>query len=382
MNQMTRTLAFVIAASASVIGAVVTHVVTKPPVAVDIAHQQIGHPFYPAFTEPTKVTGVKVAAWNPRSGKVEEFEVRNENGRWRIPSHQNYPADDTDQLAKAAASAVGIMRGSLVSESAETFARMGLIDPLDASASQGPESTGTRVVLYNGDQEVADYIIGHRPGSDGDEAAMLEEAVEEESGKQEKEGTYYVRLPKEDLVYLAEVKIDISTRFRDWIKKDLLDLSQFDLRKITVNRYTVDEAKGTIVKGDISELERATSSEPWKLEGMDDAKEQVKAGVVSAMARALDDLQIIDVERKPTPLVKYFTSGTADMLTMLQIQPDLMQHGFFFGGEGNRLWANEGEILAGAQDGVTYVLQFGEVFTGSDLDVTVGTAADKPADTK
>ena len=131
MNQMTRTLAFVIAASASVIAAVFTHIFTRPPVEVDTAHALIGKEFYPAFTEPADVTGVRVAAWNSRSGKVEEFEVRNERGQWRIPSHNDYPADGTDQLAKAAATAVGIVRGSLVTDTADAaeLERRGLVEP-------------------------------------------------------------------------------------------------------------------------------------------------------------------------------------------------------------------------------------------------------------
>jgi hypothetical protein len=383
MNQMTRTLAFVIAASASVIGAVVTHVATRPPEATDVAHKLIGQPFYPKFEKPSDVTGVRVAAWNPRTGKVEEFEVRNENGQWRIPSHFNYPADDTDQLAKSAASAMGIVRGSLVTDSANAaeFERRGLVDPLDGNATQGAGNTGTRITLFKGDETIADYIIGLRPGAT-DEKPADPLAGDEDSGKQAKAGTYYVRLPNENLIYLADVNIDVSTRFRDWIKKDLLELSQFDLRKITVNRYAVDEAAGKITPGDISELERGTSSEPWKLDGLDEVKEQIKSGVVTAMARALDDLQIVGIRKKPSLLVKYFTEGLKqeDFLQMIAIQQELQQYGFFFG-QGERLWANEGEIVAGTQDGISYVLQFGEVFTGSDLEVEVGAAENAAATT-
>lgn len=384
MNQMTRTLAFVIAASASVIGAVVAHIATQPPAAGDPAHELIGKEFYPNFTDPTKATAVRVAAWNPNSHKVEQFEVRYENGQWRIPSHNNYPADGREQLAKAAASAVGLVRGSLVSESADTFERMGVVDPLDATAIQGAGSTGTRITLYEGDQVVADYIVGRRPGEDAPATESESTAAAEDSGKQSKSGRFYVRAPDEKLVYLADVNIDVSTRFRDWIKKDLLELSQFDLRKIIVNRYTIDEAQGVRVPGDVSELSRSTSSDPWKLNGLDEEKEKVKTGVVTAMARALDDLQIVGIRKKPAPLVRFFTEGTADILQLIAIQSDLQRHGFFFNPEGQSLWANEGEIVAGTQDGVSYVLRFGEVFTGSDLEVEVGAAdgatGDKPTD--
>ena len=383
MHQMTRTLAFVIAASASVIGAVVAHIATRPPAAEDAAHAGIGQPFYPEFVDPTSATAIRVAAWNPKSNRVEQFEVRSENGQWRIPSHYNYPADATDQLAKAAASAVGIVRGSLVAETADSHERLGVVDPLDENVSQGSGGSGTRITLFDGDDVVADFVVGKRQGEVAVDETEDDELLADDdgSGKQSKEGTFYVRRPDEKLVYLADVNIDVSTRFRDWINKDLLDLSQFDLRKIVVNRYSVDEDRGALVRGDISELSRESSSDPWKLDGLDESKERIKSGVVSAMARALDQLQIVGIRRKPDALVKFFTEGVVDLVQLLQVQSDLQRYGFFFDGQGQNLWANEGEILAGTKDGVTYVLRFGEVFTGSDLEVEVGQSSEAEAGT-
>lgn len=370
MNQMTRTLAFVIAASASVIGAVVTHVATRPP---EVAgYQDIGQVFYPDFTDPTKATAVRVAAWNPRTSRVEEFEVRQEGGQWRIPSHNNYPADAQDQLARAAASAVGIVRGSLVSESKETFERLGVVDPLDQNALQGAGQTGTRVTLFQGDDVLADFIIGKRPG-DVDDAAPEDGAADDASGRQEKAGRFYVRRPEEDRVYLADVKIDVSTRFRDWIKKDLLELSQFDLRRIIVDQYSVEVRGQELVQipGDLSELTRESSSDPWKLKGLDETKEKLKTGVVSAMARALDDLQIVGIRKKPPALVRFFRDGVlTDQLQVIQVIQDLQRNGFYF--DGRHFYSSQGEVHAGTKDGVLYALRFGEVFTGSDLEVEVG----------
>jgi hypothetical protein len=370
MNQMTRTLAFVIAASASVIGAVVAHVVTRPP-AVE-GYSDIGQPFFPDFTDPTKATAIRVAAWNPRTSRVEEFEVRHENGQWRIPSHYNYPADAQDQLAKAAASAVGILRGSLVSESADTHERFGVVDPLDNTALQGAGQTGTRITLFQGDEVLADFIIGKRQGQ-ADESPTESTANDDGSGKQQKSGRFYVRRPDESRVYLADVKIDVSTRFRDWIKKDLLELTQFDLRKIVVNQYSIEVRGQDLVQvpGDVSELTRESSSDPWKLKGLDETKEKLKTGVVSAMARALDELQIVGIRRKPEPLIRFFRDGVlTDTLQIIQVVQDLQKNGFYF--DGQHLYSSQGEVHAGTKDGVVYTLRFGEVFTGSDLEVEVG----------
>jgi hypothetical protein len=371
MNQMTRTLAFVIAASASVIGAVVAHVATRPP-AVE-GYSDIGQPFFPDFTEPTKATAIRVAAWNPRTSRVEEFEVRQENGQWRIPSHYNYPADAQEQLAKAAASAVGILRGSLVSESSDTHERFGVVDPLDNGALQGAGQTGTRITLFQGDEVLADFIIGKRQGQADESPEGIASGNEEGSGKQQKSGRFYVRRPDESRVYLADVKIDVSTRFRDWIKKDLLELTQFDLRKIIVNQYSIEIRGQDLVQvpGDVSELTRESSSDPWKLKGLDESKEKLKTGVVSAMARALDELQIVGIRKKPEPLIRFFRDGIlTDTLQIIQVVQDLQRNGFYF--DGQHLYSSQGEVHAGTKDGVVYTLRFGEVFTGSDLEVEVG----------
>ncbi len=367
MNQMTRTLAFVMAAAASVIGAVIAHVVTRP---AEIESGQLaGQPFYPNFQDPTEAASIRIAAWNPNSNKVETFEVVNENGLWRIPSHYDYPADGEEQLARAAASAIGITRGSLVSESSDTYERMGVIDPLDPDVGQGADVTGTRITLKDAEgKTLADFIIG-KPQRQVDE----DETASEDGGKQQKKGIYYVRRPDEKEVYLAEVAIDVSTKFADWIEKDLLDITTSQLREITVNKYSVDEATGKVEQGDLSRLTRTSSTEKWKLEGLDESEGTVKASVVNAMARALDDLKIVGVRRKPAGLsatLKQEEGASVDFSTAL----DLQQRGFFMTPRGELL-SNEGEVLAGTSDGVMYVLRFGEVFTGTDLEIEVGQSA-------
>jgi hypothetical protein len=391
MSQMTRTLMFVIAASLAVIGAVLAHVMTRPPT-IEEGYSDIGEEFYPAFTEPESATALRVAAWNPASNRVEQFEVRNNGGKWVIPSHNNYPADGEQQLARAAASAVGIVRGSIASQQKQSHARFGVIDPLDAAATQGPGETGTRITLFDKDQPLADYIIGQRVGDvavEGDTTPPPADA----GGRQEKAGRYYVRTPDDVRVFVADVKIDVSTRFRDWIEKNLLELTSTDLRRIVVDQYSVDESRwaiwqqmraarqigadeildGVLEQGDISELSRETASSPWQLAGMDPATEKVKASVVSAMSRALAGLQIVGIRKKPEALVKFFRDGFIDQFEAGEVQLDLAQHGFYF--DGRHLLSNEGEIAAGSKDGVLYTLRFGEVFTGSELEVEVGTDA-------
>ncbi|MEZ6065626.1 MAG: DUF4340 domain-containing protein [Planctomycetaceae bacterium] len=184
-----------------------------------------------------------------------------------------------------------------------------------------------------------------------------------------KTGRYYVRTPDDVRVFVADVAIDVSTRFRDWIEKDLLELSTIDLRRIVVNQYSVNEELGKIEEGDVSELTRETGSSPWVLKGIDPEQEQVKSSVIAAMGRALANLQIVGIRRKPAALVQFFTDGAIS--DVQRCRSSRICCGTASTSTGD-LFANEGEVEAGTQDGVSYTLRFGEVFTGSDLAVEVG----------
>jgi hypothetical protein len=55
---------------------------------------------------------------------------------------------------------------------------------------------------------------------------------------------------------------------------------------------------------------------------------------------------------------------------------DMQQKGFYFKAD-DSLASNEGELLAGTNEGIRYSLLFGKVFTGSDLEIEAGQAKDE-----
>src|SRR5262245_56016195 len=132
MNQrLVRTLMFVGGAGLCLAAAVGMSIATRPVKLDDAA--LVGQPFYPDFTDATKATGLRVAAYDKDAAKVNVFNVEFKDGLWRIPSHHNYPADGEEQLAKTAASVVGIERGLYAGKTAEDQKRLGVLDPLDES---------------------------------------------------------------------------------------------------------------------------------------------------------------------------------------------------------------------------------------------------------
>jgi hypothetical protein len=344
---MNRTLAFVLCAICSVGAAALTHYSYKPAVPSNSA--EVGEPFFPDFTDPTKATGLRVAAYNTDAAKVDEFSVAYKDGKWVIPSHHNYPADGKTRLAKTAASLIGVTRGQLVSTTADAHKRLNLLDPLD-KALTGTEGRGSRITITAGDQVLADYIIGKK---------------DEDAGQDK----YYVRRADSDLAYISEVKPDLSTKFVDWIQPNLLDATATAFRQLTLRRYHVDEAKGVIVPGIESVLDRDSSTDPWKLEGLDESMEKVKTTVVDAMTNALSNMKLVGVRRKPAGLGASLKGDEAAELSPTD-ELDMRSKGFFV--VRGQLMSNEGDFLAGTADGVLYVLRFGEVFTGSEMEIEIG----------
>lgn len=319
----------------------------------------VGQPFFPDFSDPTQASGLQVAAYDKDAAKPSLFKVERTDGLWRIPSHHDYPADGQEQLAKTAASVVGIERGVYAGKSTEDQKRMGVLDPLDDTIV-GTEGRGSRITLYQDGKEIVDLIVGNKT----DEAGNV----------------YFVRKADESRVYRAELAgLRVSTKFADWIEPDLLQIDRNKIVMLALDRYRVDEQSRSLVQGEVSLLtkEAGNPSAQWELEGLDPEKEKVKVATVSAMTAALDDLKIVGVRPKPAGLAALLAGKEGAGLS--EIDGVLMQRAGYFlrrTENGTELVSNEGEVLAGTDDGIRYTLRFGEVITGSELEIEVGSDSD------
>jgi hypothetical protein len=355
MNEPQRTLAFVIVAAVSVVAARFAGS-SGPKVSTEIT--DVGSVFYPEFKDADAAKSLQVTNYNPETAEVRPFSVvQGKDGLWRIPTRHNYPADGKDRLAKTATSVIGIKRESFAGRRPNEHADFGVLDPQGEGVSD-LKGIGNRITLKDADDKVlADYIIG-----------------KEVKGRQ---GYFYIRRPDEKATYIAKLDIQVSTKFADWIEPDLLKIEGSRLNSVAIDTTSVDPNQRAIVEGESNRLTRKVSTDPWKMDGLDDSAEEINQDEIRKLVTALDDLKIVGVRQKPARLMQGLREGELklDQSTVL----DLDMKGFFLvraqQGGNYRLVPKEGKVIATTDQGVAYDLSFGEVFSGNEQEVEVGFAS-------
>ncbi|RMG08793.1 MAG: DUF4340 domain-containing protein [Planctomycetota bacterium] len=333
MNEFARSALYVLVAAGLAAGAVWTRQVPEELVQ-SAARDERGTPFFPEFSDIAQATSLEVWEFDEDQGGLIPFKVEFKDGVWRIPSHFGYPADAKDRLARTASAFIGLQRTVLRTDREEDFPRFGVVDP-QADESAPSEGRGRRVTLRDADGKVlVDMIIGRKAG---DEFEL--------DGKKEKlegqPGLVFVRRADEKRVYGVKLDLDLSTKFKDWIETDLLQLDVAAITSITNDAYKVDEewlARGAIriLPGEKTVVGRKDGE--WIVEGMG-PDERANIAVIDSMTDTLRELTIVDV--------------------LPRERARLEDAGFFLTNQG--VYSNEGELRVDLDTGVTYVLRFGEV---------------------
>jgi hypothetical protein len=349
----------------------------RPAPASTAAPELVGQKLFPKFENPLAAKSLEVVTFNEENATVRDFKVAQTNGLWSIPSHSNYPADAKEHMAKAATALMDVKILSIASDKQGDQKTYGVVAPDPKDLKVGSTGVGTQVTVRDGaDKILADLIIG-KPVKD---APQLR----------------YVRENGRDAIYTVAVKTDeFSTKFGDWIEKDLLKLNALDVREISLNDYST--RSGVTAEGQFglaldkrSEIDLGfnDAKSEWSLIEMREfdqegkpttvtltADEQLDSEKLNAMKTALDDLQIVDVERKPAGLSQDL-KATEEFAKNREAFLSLQQRGFVPAaapGEPVQIYSTEGEVTCATKDGVKYVLRFGNLAdTGAE-------GGDKPA---
>jgi hypothetical protein len=374
MNETTKTLTFVGAAA----GLLAIAIFMRPAPLGLSKTDDSGQPFFPDFKDPLQAKSLEVIEFDEDQAALKPFKVAQVRGIWSIPSHENYPADAQHQLALAASSLIDLKKLAYVSDKKADQEVYGVVDPTSKDLTAASTGVGKKVTMEDGDGKVlAQFIIG--------------------KADPQRSGVRFVRIPSQERIYRTEISVDkLSTNFGDWIEKDLLKMNAFDVKQVIINDHRVDEINRTLDQRSLMtvgydnqgakwtpiELKEFVPRSGWKDTPLKD-DEELNSTKLNDLKTALDDLKIIDVARKPEGLSRD-----------LRVDPDaikdprnLMAHGFFPAKVGNNqveLYSNEGEVRAGMNDGVEYVVRFGEI-AGNEKDKTKDDAKksdDKKDDSK
>ncbi len=351
MTEMRKTMTFAGAALALAALALATTPRQKAP---DEFFDQ-GEAFFPDFNDPNAARTLEVVEWDEATGSAAPFKVTYQGGRWTIPSHNGYPADGKDRLAKTAAGMIGITKDDFRTDNAADYEACGVIDPLD-TANPSTQGRGKRVTI-RGDNDVvlADLIIG--------------------KSFEGRDGFRLVRVPGEKRVYGARINLEVSTQFKDWIEPDLMLIDKDEIDRIVLKDYSIEETTGRLDVRD--EVTLSKDADQWKMSKTPAGKE-IDVNKVNSLLRAVDELAIEGVRPKPDGLTASLARAGAVSISQNDML-SLQDHGFYFARDG-RLVSNEGELQTRTADGVTYTLRFGEIAAGQGLAMTAGTGGAAAAD--
>jgi hypothetical protein len=330
---------------------------------------EVGKKLFPDFKDPLAPKSLEIVKFDEDTATIRPFKVAQVNGLWSIPSHSNYPADAREHMAAAATALLDLDVLGEASSNPGDQELYGVVAPDPQKLRQGSVGVGTRVTLKDGkDNTLADLIIGKEVK---DQPALR-----------------YVRRADRDQICRVNIKTDkLSTKFEDWIEKDLLKLNAFDVRQVELNDYSLEEAvneKGQPVLGvhqrsraklgfddsksswnliDLAQFDKKGQPVPDKL--ADD--EEVNTEKLNTLKTALDDLQIVDVERKPKGLSQELRASD-EFVRDNEARMSLVQRGFYPAPMNGQIeiYSSEGEATCTTKEGVRYVLRFGQLAGGEE----------------
>ena len=374
MSEMAKTVSFVAAGVVALLAAYAT----SPGSGEFDVQKEVGKQLNQFSVDDAK--RLRLVTFDQDTATTSEFEVAEDDGLWTIPSKQGYPADAVKQMADAATCLIEREVLRVAAESADRHAELGLVDPTSSNLSASSAGVGTRVVMTDNDgATLTDMIIGS-------EVADAEEQ-------------YYVRHSDSDYAYVINLDPEpLTTRFEDWIEKDLLKLSAMDVARVQIKDYSAemfltpqgaavdldersemvlvhddDDSKWSIEKLLVFDSQQKEMSEQQLAED-----EELNEDALRELRYGLADLTIVDVEQKPDGLSADLKAGS-DFMNNNEAILSLIQKGFspVGGGSGKLdLLSSEGEIICTLDSGVEYVLRFGNL----KLDTEGGSEEQSKAD--
>jgi hypothetical protein len=340
------------------------------PAIVESAAERV---LFPALTDAEKASSLEIIRYDDELATLYPFKVIKSGGVWVLPSHQNYPADAKDQLAAAATELVDLKTLDEVTSRANDHELYGVIEPDQEKIKPGMTGIGQMIEIRDASgSKLARLIIGKEDKQSGVGGGSRR--------------LRFVRKAGQDPVYRVEIDTSkFTTRFGDWIEKDLLKLTPWDIRSVELDNYSLSavESGGRLEvrqqRDEKISFEYDDKESSWLLSSFEtfpdeessdpvavdlQANEGIDSTKLNDLRNALGDLQIIDVARKPAGLSSDLKAAES-FVNDVEAVSSLQQRGFLPLPSGLIL-STEGQTVIGMKDGVEYVLRFGAGTTVTD----------------
>ena len=334
---------------------------------------------FPKLEDVAQAGSLEIVSYNEELAELSPFKVVKTGGVWVLPAHDNYPADAQEHLAAAATELIDMKPLDVMSESPADHETFGVIEPDPQKIEAGMTGVGKLLEIRDeAGTALARLVVGkedRQPAGAAGGTRLLR----------------FVRISGQDPVYRVEIDTSkLTTRFDDWIEKDLLKLSPWDVRNVTLDDYALAavQAEGRMMveqqrqsrvqlayndqdaEWSLTSLEvfnpEDSTAEPEMVTLGDD--QELDTAKLNDLRNALGDLKIIDVARKPAGLTADL-EAEASFLDDDEAVRSMQQRGFLPLSSGEIL-STDGETVVGMKDGVEYVLRFGAgtsvVQTGED----------------
>ncbi len=236
----------------------------------------------------------------------------------------------------------------------------GVVEPTESRLEAGDKGFGMLVAFQDrkGD-DLARLIVGKKVANT--------------------ENQRFVRKAGQDVVYVVDLSVDkLTTDFSDWIEKDLLKISPWDIDRVNVKDYQfIVRAGGNGAEFELDprlELTAGLDSDTnsWTVDKMVQyakkrpvetqlkGDEELNKEKLDELKTAIDNLQIVDVKAKPAGLGEDLSVDDAAFKNPELLQ-SMQELGFIPNQVGSKrqFLGLNGELAIGTKDGVEYLLRFG-----------------------
>ena len=331
-------------------------------------NDMVGKDLFTKFTSADAATDLTITNYDTNFDKPVNFQVSRDKktDQWVIPSEDGYPADAEEQMQKAVTALIDLEVVDVASEVAKDHELYGVLEPT-ADVAAGSKGVGMLVEVADGRKnKLAHLIIGKQDANNNE--------------------LRFVRVQGEDVTYVVKLDLtNFTTDFNEWIEEDLLALNPLDIRTVALKDYAILEVVDPRTGGPIKQLIQRSDTalawnqeeSKWNIGHMHEFKEpneptptelseneELNSERLNELKNALDDLKIVGVKQKP-----------ADTN-----QVKLQEYGFYpfpTTDENNKKIADvrsaNGEVHVSLQDGIQYILRFGDIVP---LDAVKATSED------